>query len=56
MHLIPIKCLELELVESVTLGKTPRRLQVLGKVLNLLDGSDKSGINGLRCLLAWVSC
>lgn len=47
MHLIPIKCLELELVESVTLGKTPRRLQVLGKVLNLLDGSDKSGINGL---------
>lgn len=47
MHLIPIKRLELELVESVALGKTPRRLQVLGKVLNLLDGSDKSSVNGL---------
>lgn len=52
MHLIPIKCLELELVESVTLGKTPRRLQVLGKVVNLFDGSDKSSVNGLRLSLA----
>lgn len=39
--------LELELVEAVALGKTPRCLEVLAEVLDLLNGLDNGGVDGL---------
>jgi hypothetical protein len=50
--------LELELVESVASGETPRSLEVFAQVVDLLDGGDERVINGLgisvtfRCILA----
>jgi hypothetical protein len=40
-------CLELKLVESITLGKTPGCFQVLGEVVDLLDGLENGSINSL---------
>ena len=47
--------LELELVETVALGKTPSSPEVLVQVGDLLDGLDNGGIDGLllRLLLLW---
>ena len=42
--------LELELVESVTSGETPRSLEVFAQVVDLLDSGDERVIDGL-----WVS-
>jgi hypothetical protein len=40
--------LELEFVDSVTLGEGPRSSEVLGEVVNLLDVGQQGGVNGLR--------
>jgi hypothetical protein len=40
--------LELELVESVTSGETPRSLEVFAQVVDLLDSGDERVIDGLR--------
>lgn len=39
--------LELELVEAVAPGETPRGLEVLAQVVDLLDGCEKSRVDGL---------
>jgi hypothetical protein len=39
--------LELELVESVASGETPRSLEVFAQVVDLLDGGDERVIDGL---------
>jgi hypothetical protein len=44
--------LELELVESVASGETPRSLEVFAQVVDLLDGGDERVIDGLRVRFA----
>lgn len=34
-------------MEAVALGKAPRRLEVLGEVVDLLDGLEDGGVDGL---------
>lgn len=51
----PSQHLELELVETVALGQSPRSPEVLVQVGDLLDGLNNGGIDGLllRLLLLW---
>lgn len=46
--------LELHLVDLVTLGKTERSLEVLGQVVNLLDGGENGSIHILLSLLVVI--
>jgi hypothetical protein len=39
--------LEFKLVETITLRKTPRRLQVLAEIVDFLDGLENRAVNGL---------
>jgi len=48
--------LELELVESVTSGETPRSLEVFAQVVDLLDSGDERVIDGLWISLTFVIC
>ena len=48
--------LELELVESVTSGETPRSLEVFAQVVDLLDSGDERVIDGLWVSLTFVIC
>lgn len=45
--IIILSTLELELVESVALGETPRGLEVFAQVVDLLDSLEDGGVDGL---------
>ena len=45
--IIILSTLELELVESVALGETPRGLEVFAQVVDLLDSLEDRGVDGL---------
>lgn len=53
-----MKSLELELVEAVAPGETPRGLEVLAQVVDLFDGCDEGRVDGLCCQLGtrWCMC